>query len=150
MGRIHSSSSSEEQVPYVKCGFCSDYYQKRSTSHNCFLRASDSLFKNNRHPTVIKSDNVFYYDIESRLECYYECKVERPERYDESTGQLVLSQKTIYKTCSFSTLDEVNDFEQSLTKQEQNWFIQTLCQSHQPMLVSVVNKSGSVKKDFCE
>ena len=55
---------------YIKCGFCSDYYLKGSTTHNCFLKPSDSLFKSNQCLTTIKTHNVFYYDIESRLEQY--------------------------------------------------------------------------------
>ena len=99
---------------------------------------------------MIKLHNVFYYDIESRLECYYECKVERPERYDDLTSQLVQFQKMVYETRSFATLGKVNEFKESLTEHEESWFVQTLCQSHQPTLVCVVNELGSVKKDFCE
>ena len=62
------SSSTGDQNPYLKCGFCSDYYPKSSSIHNCFLKSTDSVFKNNGPSTTIKSRNVFYYYIESWLE----------------------------------------------------------------------------------
>ena len=72
--------------------------------------------------TTIKTHNVFYYDIESRLEQYYKCKVERPEKYDERTGELIQSRMTVHKTQSFHTLDEVNDFKCTLSEQEKSGF----------------------------
>ena len=60
---------------YVKCGFCSDYYVRGfSGSHACFLRKSDSLFGDGRKRSkTIHAHNVFFYDIESRLEERFEC-----------------------------------------------------------------------------
>ena len=91
---------------------------KGSTTHSCFLNPTDSLFKNNRRSTTIKAHNVICYDIESQLEQYYKCKVERPEMYDELTGKLIQSRMTVHKTQSFHTLDEVNDFKTKLSKEE--------------------------------
>ena len=74
------SFANSQQKKYVKCGFWSGFYLKGSVSHSCFLKQSDSIFGNSsRRSSTIKSHNVFYYDIENRLENYYECKVERPE-----------------------------------------------------------------------
>ena len=84
------SVNTGENDNYVKCGFCSGFYLRGTTTHSCFLRPSDSIFGNSSHcSSTIKSHNVFYYDIESRLETYYECKVEKPETFDEF-GNLVI------------------------------------------------------------
>ena len=75
---VGSNFSGTSQQKYVKCGFCSGFYLKGSISHSCFLRESDSIFASLAHRlSTIKSHNVFYYDIESRLDNYYECKVEK-------------------------------------------------------------------------
>ena len=53
---------------------------KGNSSHSCFLKSMDSILENpSCHSSTIKSHNVFCYDIESRLENYFECKVESPE-----------------------------------------------------------------------
>ena len=60
---------------YLKCGFCSDFYLRGSLSHSCFLKSTDSIFGNKSRRSITIKHNIFYYDIESRLETYFECKV---------------------------------------------------------------------------
>ena len=61
---------------YVKCGFCSNFYLKGNSSHSCSLKSTDSILAHSsRHSSTIKSHNGFYYDIESRLKNYFECKI---------------------------------------------------------------------------
>ena len=93
----HSFANSQ-QKKFVKCGFCSRFYSKESVSHSCFLKQSDSIFGNSsRCSSTIKSHNVFYYDIESRLENHFECKVERPKLIGED-GRVILERKQMKKT----------------------------------------------------
>ena len=59
----------------VRCGYCSASYVKGSQEHKCFLSRKDSIFGSERKRSqTITIHNVFYYDMESRLEKKYECK----------------------------------------------------------------------------
>ena len=139
---IGSNFSGTSQQKYVKCGFCCGFYLKGSISHSCFLRESDLIFANPaRHSSTINSHNVFCYDIESRLENYYECKVEKSEVIDEN-GRVIFEKKQMRKTFFAADECQVNDF------QEIDFFVVSKCQSHQPTLLCVVNESHSVKMDF--
>ena len=44
----------------------------------------------------------FYHDIESRLEIYYKCKVEKPDVFDDF-GSLIGERKQMRKTVFFFT-----------------------------------------------
>ena len=50
-----------------------------------------------------------YYDIERRLENYFECKVERPELIGEDV-QVILERKQMRKTFFTSDEFQVEDF----------------------------------------
>ena len=149
IGRVYSVGAQRKQE-YVKCGFCSDFYLKGNSSHSCFLKSTDSILVNSsRRSSTIKSQNVFYYDIESRLENYFECKVESPEMLD-SYGKVICQKRQLEKTQYFHDEIEVNEFRDSLSKDESKFLTVSKCQSHQPMLLCVVNELHSVKRDFCE
>ena len=139
-----------ERGNYIKCGFCSDFYLRGTVTHSCFLKKSDSIFGNPNHrSSTIKSHNVFYYDIESRLETCYECKVEQREIFDE-LGNMVSVHKQLRKTFFASSQSEVDKFKLNLTPRELCLLNVPKCQSHQPTLLCIVNELGSVKRDFCE
>ena len=58
VGSKHSFANSQQRK-YVKCGFCGRFYLKRSVSHSCFLKQSDSIFgTSSRCSSMIKSHNV--------------------------------------------------------------------------------------------
>ena len=86
-------SSSSGPSKYVKCGYCSDFYlQGVLNSHNCFLRRSDSILGDEKkRSNMIHAQNIFYYDIESRLEERLEC------RFQETTenGDTVTARKSV-------------------------------------------------------
>ena len=92
---------------------------------------------------------MFYYDIESRLENYFECEVESPEMLD-SYGKVICQKRQLKKTQYFHDEIEVNEFRDSLSKDESKFLTVSKCQSHQPMLLCIVNESHSVKRDFCQ
>ena len=134
---IGSNFSDTSQQKYVKCGFCSGFYLKGSISHSCFLRESDSIFATStRRSSTIKVHNVFYYDIESRLENYYECKVEKPEVIDENR-RVIFEKKQMRKTFLAADECQVNDFRSSLSDEEIDFLVVSKCQSHQPTLLYV-------------
>ena len=57
----------------VRCGHCSESYERGSSNHKCFLSKRDSVFGNLRKRSkTINVHNVFYFDIESRLEVKYD------------------------------------------------------------------------------
>ena len=90
--RVYSSVNNIKRE-YVKCGFCSDFYLKGNSLHSYFLKSTDSIFANpSGRSSIIKSQNVFFYDIESRLENYFECKVESPEKIG-SNGNLICQKR---------------------------------------------------------
>ena len=122
-------SSSSGPSKYTKCGYCSDFYLRGvSNSHNCFLRRSDSIFGNERkRSNTIHAQNVFYYDIESRLEERLEC------RFQETTESVNL-----------------HNLKEKLTERESKCMEVARCKSHQPTLLCVVNSMQSVKRHFCE
>ena len=82
---------------------------------------------------MIKAHDVFYYDIKSQLETYYQCKVEKPKCFNEF-GNLVSEQEQMKKTLLLSDLSRVNDYESGLNEEEKPFFFTSKCQSHQPTL----------------
>ena len=98
---------------------------------------------------MIKSHYVFYYDIESRLENYFECKVERPELIGED-GQVILERKQMRKTFFASDEFQSEDFHSNLNDKEMKFLTVSKCQNNQPTLLCVVNQSYTVKRHFCE
>ena len=137
-----------ERGNYIKCGFCCDFYLRGTVTHSFFLKKGDSIFGNPNHQSsTIKSHNVFYYDIESRLETCYEYKVEEPESFDE-LGNMVSGRRQLRKTFFASNQSEVDEFKLNLTPRELCLFNVSKWQSHQPTLLCIVNESGSVKRDF--
>ena len=118
--------------------------------HSCFLKSTDSILANpSSRSSTIKSHNVFYYDIESRLESYFECKVESPKMID-SNENVICQKRQLKKMQYFSDEVDVNEFRDSLLTDELKFLSVSKCQSHQPTLLCVVNESHSVKRDFCE
>ena len=74
---------------------------KGNSSHSCFLKSADSILANPSHrSSTVNSHNVLYYDIESRLENYFECKVESPEKIG-SNGNVICQKKTIKEDSIF-------------------------------------------------
>ena len=97
----------------------------------------------------IKSYNVFYYDIKSRLENYYKCKVECPEQFDKN-GRLTHECKRLRRVFFASDENDLSEYKARLNEEELSLLTVSKCQSHQPTLAGVVNESNSVKRDFCE
>ena len=137
--------SSSGPSKYVKCGYCSDFYlQGLSNSHNCFLRRSDSIFGDEKkRANMIHAQNVFYYDIESRLEERLEC------RFQETTesGDTVTVRKSV---TLLPGLVNLHNLKEKLTERELKCMEVARCKSHQPTLLCVVNLMQSVKRHFCE
>ena len=107
IGCVYSSVNNVKRE-YVKCGFCSDFYLKGNSSHSCFLKSTDSILANpSRRSSTIKSHNVFYYDIESRLENYFEFKLESPEKIG-SNGNVICQKRQLKKTQYFNDETDVN------------------------------------------
>ena len=92
---------------------------------------------------------MFYYDIESRMENYFECKVESPEKIG-SKGNVICQKRQLKKTQYFNDETDVNKFRDGLSTDKLKFLSVSKCQSHQPTLLFMVNKSHSVKRDFCE
>ena len=110
IGSTYSSSNNSEPQ-YVKCGFCSDFYLKGSSLHSCYLKKGDSIFGNaSRRSSTIKSYNVFYYDTESRLENYYNCKIEHPDQFDGDDGRLIRERKQLRKAFFASDENGMNEY----------------------------------------
>ena len=61
---------------YVKCSYCSDYYMRGfSGGHACYLKWSNSLLgDSSKRSRMIHACNIFFYNIESRLEEKLECQ----------------------------------------------------------------------------
>ena len=129
---------------YVKCGYCSDFYVKGfSGNHTCFLRNSDSIFGDvKKRSKTIHSQNVLFYDIESRLEERLECRFQ----IMNSNGDCVL----LRKSEMFNDEDEIENFRKTLSQRHLDCMEVVKCRSHQPTLLCIVNSSQSLKKDFCE
>ena len=149
IGLVYSSVNNVKRE-YVICGFCSDFYLKGNSSHSCFLKSTDSILANSScRSSTIKSHNVFYYDIESRLENYFECKVESPEKIG-SNGNVICQKRQLKKTQYFNNETDVNKFRDGLSTDELKFLSVSKCQSHQPTLSCMVNESHSVEREFCE
>ena len=94
-------------------------------------------------PNTIHAQNVFYYDIESRLEERLE---HRSQEMTES-GDMVMVRKSV--TLSLGLVN-LHNLKQKLTERELNCMEVARCKSHQPNLLCVVNSMQSVKRHFCE
>ena len=138
----NNSSSTFGPSKYVKCRYCSEFYVKRvSNNHDCFLRKTDSIFGDEiKRSTTIHAQNVFYYDIESRLEDQLEC------REITMNGDAI----TVRKSIMVADLESVNSLKTTLTNRELNCMEVVKCKSHLLTLLCVVNSSQSLKKHFCE
>ena len=92
---------------------------------------------------MIHTQNVFYYDIESRLEERLEC------RFQETTesGDTVMVKKSVTLLPGVGSL---HNLKEKLTERELNCMEVVRCKSHQPTLLCVVNSMQSVKRHFCE
>ena len=131
---------------YVKCGYCSEFYIKGfSGNHYCFLKRTDSIFGDEKkRSATIHAHNVFFYDIESRLEERFECRFQVPN----ARGELV----TVRKSCMLNTLTEIEKFKESLPDEHMNCLEVVKCRSHQPTLlcvrefVSIIEKTLFVKR----
>ena len=136
-------SSSSGPSKYVKCGYCSDFYLRGvSNSHNCLLRRSDSILGDEKkRSNMIHAQNVFYYDIESRLEERLEC------RFQETTenGDTVTVRKSV---TLLPGLVNLHNLKEKLTERELNCMEVAHCKSHQPTLLCVLNSMQSVKRHF--
>ena len=82
----------------------------------------------------------FFYDIESRLE--KKCKFKKID----PMGNVV----TLLRSKMFDSLEDIEKFKVSLTEDQKNCMEVTVCKSHQPTLLCVVNGSQSLKRHFCE
>ena len=65
---------------------------------------------------------MFYYDIESHLESHFECKF---QRFDDK-GVIT----NIKKGQIFSSMEQVDMFKETLTKEESDCLIVSNCKSH--------------------
>ena len=125
----------------VRCGYCSASYAKGSKEHKCFLSRKDSMFGNEKKRSrTIAIHNVFYYDMESRLERKFECKF---QEVDE-----IGNVKTLRKTVVVGDSNKVETMKKGLSKRELDALRVVECKSHVPTLVCVVGQS--IRKHFCE
>ena len=109
-----------------------------------FLTRSDSIFGNEKkRSNTIHAQNVFYYDIESRLEERLEC------RFQETTesGDTVTVRKSV---TLLPGLVNLHNLKEKLTERELKCMEVARCKSHQPTLLCVVNSMQSVKRHFCK
>ena len=92
---------------------------------------------------MIHAQNVFYYDIESRLEERLEC------RFQEMTeiGDTVTVRKSV---TLLPGLVNLHNLKEKLTERELKCMEVARCKSHQPTLLCVVNSMQSVKRHFCK
>ena len=129
---------------YVKCGYCSDFYIKGfSGNHSCFLKKIDSMFCDEKKcSSTIHAHNVFFYNIESRLEEQFECRFQ----IINSRGDCI----TLRKSCIFDNMTDVDAFKATLPRKHLECMEVVKCRSHQPTLLCVINGSQSLKKHFCE
>ena len=50
----------------IRCGYCSESYERGSNNHKCFLSKKDSVFGNaKKRSKTVNVNNVFYFNIES-------------------------------------------------------------------------------------
>ena len=72
-----------------------------------FLKKTNSIFGNEKkRSSTIHAHNVFFYDIESRLEERFECRFQ----VVNSRGDCV----TLRKSCMFNDMNEIEEFKHSL------------------------------------
>ena len=122
---------------YVKCGYCSDFYiMDFPGNHVCFLRCTDSMFGDpTKQSRTIHAHNVFFYDIESRLEEKYECRFQSIN----VKGDCI----TLRKRVMFDGMVEVEQFKRGLPEHYLKCMEVVKCKSHQPTLICVINSSRS-------
>ena len=106
---------------------------------------------------TIHVHNVFFYDIESRLEERFECRFQ----VVNSRGDCVTLRKscmfngmneivTLRKSCMINDMNEIEEFKHSLPEHHLECLEIVKCCSHQPTLLCMVNSAQSLKKHFCE
>ena len=101
----------------------------------------DSIFGNARKRSkMINVHNVFYFDIESRLEVKYECKFQCMDK----KGEMV----TLRRSVIVNDAKKVNRLRSELREEESACMVVNECKSHVPTLVCVVNAVGTLKKHF--
>ena len=92
---------------------------------------------------MIHAQNVFYYDIKSRLEECLECRFQETTESDDTV--------TVRKSVTLLPgLVNLHNLKEKLTERELNCMEVVHCKSHQPTLLCVVNLIQSVKRHFCE
>ena len=96
-----------------------------------------------KRSNTIHAQNVFYYDIESRLEERLEC------RFQETTesGDTVTVRKSV---TLLQGLVNLHNLKEKLTERELKCMEVAHCKSHQPTFLCVVNSMQSIKRHFCE
>ena len=107
------------------------------------MKRTDSLFGDaKKRSRTIHAHNVFFYDIESRLEERFEC------RFQVTNGAGLCT--TLRKSVMFDDMVTIEAFQLTLPKEHLNCMEVIKCQSCQPTLLCVVNGSQSLKRHFCE
>ena len=107
------------------------------------MKRSDSLFGDSKKRSrTIHVQNVFFYDIESRLEEKFECRFQSTN----STGNCI----TLRKNAMFDNTAAIETFRCTLPNEHLDCMEVVKCESHQPSLLCVVKASQSLKKRFCE
>ena len=112
----------------VRCGYCSESYERGSLNHKCFLSRKDSVFGNVRKRSkTINVHNVFYFDIESRLEVKYECKFQSMDKKGEMT--------TVHRSVIVNDARKVDRLRSELCEEESTCMVVNECKSHVPTFV---------------
>ena len=96
-----------------------------------------------KRSNMIHAQNVFYYDIESRLEERLECKFQETRE----SGDTVTVKKSVTLLPGVGNL---HNLKEKVTERELNCMEVVHCKSHQPTLLCVVNSMQSIKRHFCE
>ena len=139
----HHDGEGQRRNKLVRCGYCSESYERGSSNHKCFLSKRDFVFGNARKRSkTINVHNVFYFDIESRLEVKYECKFQCMDK----KGEMV----TLCRSVIVNNAKKVDWLRGELREEESACMVVNKCKSHVPTLVCVVNAIGTLKKHFCE
>ena len=142
-GAISHDGEGQRRNKLVRCGYCSESYERGSSNHKCFLSKRDSVFGNARKRSkTVNVHNVFYFDIESRLEVKYECKFQCMDK----KGEMV----TLRRSVIINDAKKVDRLRSKLREEESACMVVNECKGHVPTLLCVVNAIGTLKKHFCE